>query len=541
MFSDLLNNLISDTTGSLQTHFGAELWLSVTIVVMLLFRLTSLDRFVPTFLIALIGAAGAGWASFGQFSDIMGADGGGSAPLVFFGGMLRQDLFSVFFRIFLSLFLILTIALTVLTGIPDNEDAPDFYSLLFGATIGMMIMASANNLLMLFLGVEMASVPSYVMVGFLKGRKPSSEAALKYVVYGAGAAGVMLYGISLVAGVLGTGDISLLGERLSLVAESGVAGLGDPEVRTVALGVMLVMVGLAFKLSLVPFHFWCPDAFEGASAEVAGFLSVASKAGAFGLLIRFCIGLSGVPATAELMTAFGVGLGVVAAVTATFGNLAAYTQTNLKRLFAYSTIAHAGYMLMAVAALLVMINSDRAPALGNDINNCVGGLLYYLAVYLFMNLGAFAVIALVRNYTFSEDISSVKGLITQSPALCITMLICLFSLIGMPPFGGFVAKFMIFASVYKAAQLHWAMYVVLAVGGLNTVFSLFYYLRIVKAMVLEERPADAPRISLPGMESSYVCVLAAIVLLLGVVPSLMTGLTSIAQQAGDAVMAVVAR
>lgn len=506
-------------------------------MVMLLFRLLSLDRFVPTFVVALVGAAAAGWASFGQFSEIVAA--GGSTPLTFFGDMLRHDLFSVFFRIFLTLFLILTIALTVLTGIPDNEDAPDFYSLLLGATIGMMIMASANNLLMLFLGVEMASVPSYVMVGFLKGRKPSSEAALKYVVYGAGAAGVMLYGISLVAGVLGTGDMSLLAERLSLVAESGSAGFGDHEVRTVALGVMLVMVGLAFKLSLVPFHFWCPDAFEGASAEVAGFLSVASKAGAFALLVRFCVGLSGVPATAELMTAFGIALGAIACLTATFGNLAAYSQRNIKRLLAYSTIAHAGYMLMAVAALLVMINHKDASSLSGDINSCVGGLLYYLAVYLFMNLGAFAVVALVRNYTFSEDIDNFKGLIGQSPALCITMLVCLFSLIGMPPFGGWVGKFMIFASVYKAGQLHWAMYLVLAVGGLNTVFSVFYYLRIVKAMVLESRPDDAPSIKLPSMEGYYVYVLAAMVLMLGFVPSLVSGLTAIAGQAGDAVMVVI--
>ena len=313
MFSELINNLYDQTQHSLLNHFSAELWLSGTIVVMLLLRLMSLDRYIPTFLVGLVGAAAAGWCSFGQFGELIGEGG----SITFFGDMLRHDLFSVFFRIFLSLFLILTIALTVLTGIPDNEDAPDFYALLIGSTIGMMLMASANNLLILFLGIEMASVPSYVMVGFLKGRKPSSEAALKYVVYGAGAAGVMLYGISLIAGVLGTGDMTALADRLQIVASGASAGLGDPEVRTVALGVLLVLAGLAFKLSLVPFHFWCPDAFEGASAEVAGFLSVASKAGAFALLVRFCIGLSGVTATAELMTAFGLGLGVVGIITAT--------------------------------------------------------------------------------------------------------------------------------------------------------------------------------------------------------------------------------
>lgn len=537
MFAELLDNLILKTTSYELGYFSAELWLSGTIVVMLLMRLFSVDRFVPTFVVGLIGAAVAGFGLFGQFSDLIASNS--DASVAFFGGMLRQDLFSVFFRIFLTLFLILTIALTVLTGIPDNEDAPDFYSLLFGATIGMMLMASANNLLMLFLGVEMASVPSYVMVGFLKGRKPSSEAALKYVVYGAGAAGVMLYGISLVAGVLGTGDMTILAERLRMVAGNGVAGLGDPEVRTAALGVMLVMAGLAFKLSLVPFHFWCPDAFEGASAEVAGFLSVASKAGAFALLVRFCIGLSGIPETASLMTAFGVALGAVAIASTTFGNLAAYSQTNIKRLLAYSTIAHAGYMLMAVSAMVVMYNSGDSVGLLSEIHSSIGGLLYYLAVYLFMNLGAFAVVALVRNYTFDESLDSFKGLMTQSPALCIAMAICLFSLIGIPPFGGFFAKLMVFASVYKSAQSHWFMYIVLAFGGLNTIFSLFYYLRILKAMFMEERPEGVRDVPLPSMEGAYVSVIAVMVVLLGFLPRLADGLSSIANAAGNSVISVI--
>lgn len=535
-FSQLLEQLIDETKGPSLSFFSAELWLSGTIVLMLLFRLFSIDRFVPVFLVALAGAVGAALAAYGQFAEIATQSAGFSQT--FFTGLLVQDLFSVYFRIFLSLFLILTIALTVLTGIPDNEDSPDFYSLLLGGTVGMMLMASANNLLMLFLAVEMASVPSYVMVGFLKGRKPSSEAALKYVVYGAGAAGVMLYGISLIAGILGTGDMSLLSERLRVVAEGGIGGLGDPEVRGVVLGIMLVMVGLAFKLSLVPFHFWCPDAFEGASAEVGGFLSVASKAGAFGLLVRFCVSLSGNPSTADVMMAFGIGLGVIAIITTTFGNLAAYAQTNVKRLLAYSTIAHAGYMLMAVAAMLVMENSDRAPELSDAIDKSIGALLYYLAVYLFMNLGAFAVVALIRNYTFSEEIDSYKGLVTQSPVLCICMMVCLFSLVGMPPFGGFVGKLMIFASVFKAGEVHWSMYVVLVFGGLNTVYSLFYYLRVLKTMFLDERPEDARVVQLPAVEGSYVALLALFVLLLGMAPFLPNGLSVIANEAAHSVFPV---
>jgi len=528
VFSQLIQNLINNTLDVSLIHFRAELWISGTIVTLLLSRLFSIDRLIPASILALTGAVTATVAAWSQLSSVQGSE-------TFFTGMLIQDHFSVYFRLLLSLFLVLTIALTILSGIPDNEDSPDFYCLLLGATIGMMIMASANNLLMLFIGVEMASVPSYVMVGFLKGRKASSEAALKYVVYGAGAAGVMLYGISLVAGVLGTGDMSQLADRLRIVADGSSAGLGDPEVRLVALGTMLVMVGLAFKLSLVPFHFWCPDAFEGASAEVGGFLSVASKAGAFALLVRFSVALSGDPSGAQMMMAFGIGLGVVAMITMTFGNLAAYAQSNIKRLLAYSTIAHAGYMLMAVSAMLVMQNSGRAGAFGQEINACIGGLLYYLAVYLFMNLGAFAVVALIRNYTFSEEIDSYSGMIRQSPALCICMMFCMFSLVGIPPFGGFFAKLMIFGSVYKAGDLHWSMYLLLAMGGLNTVFSLVYYIRVLKTMIIDDLPADARPVRLPTLEGIYVSLLGAFVLILGCAPYIPDGLNIFANDAAKSV------
>ncbi len=218
----------------------------------------------------------------------------------------------------------------------------------------------------------------------------------------------------------------------------------DATVRTVLLGALMVFVGLAFKLSIVPFHFWCPDAFEGAAAEVAGYLSVASKAAAFALLIRFCHILIGdhVEGLAHLNYALGLGLGMVAALTATFGNLAAYSQRNVKRLLAYSTIAHAGYMLMAVSAMMVIANGPKVPNVDVSFNvtRAIEGLLYYLVVYLFMNLGAFAVVALIRNEIFSEEIDDYNGLAQQAPRYCLCMAVCLFSLIGLPPFGGFFAK-----------------------------------------------------------------------------------------------------
>ena len=526
---NLVENLITDTWGSSSSEgfgwdvfaasslgqFLPELAVCTAIVAILVFRLFSIDRWIPSYWVALGGALIAFAFALTDFARFL------TDPVrqEIFTGLLVYDEFTAFFRLFLLLFVILVIALTVLSGIPDNDDGPDFYTLLLGSVIGMMLMASANHLLILFLAIEMASVPSYVMVGFLKGRKDSSEAALKFVVYGAGAAGVMLYGTSLLAGIVGTGDLSQISVVLNQIA-AGTSGLSDGTVRTVSLGIMLLLVGIAFKLSLVPFHFWCPDAFQGASAEVAGYLSVASKAGAFALLVRVCLSLSGPApgAMSEVLLYFGIGLGVVASITATFGNLAAYTQTNVKRLLAYSTIAHAGYMLMAVAALLVVLNGEGVADRQELAMRCIEGLLYYLSVYLFMNLGAFAIVALIRNQIYSEEISDYNGLASQTPALCICMLICLFSLVGMPPFGGFVGKLMIFSSLFQSGAIHWSMYVVLCVGGLNTVFSLIYYIRVLKAMFMGDRPEGARRADIPLNSSPgfYVAMVTAPVVLLGV-------------------------
>lgn len=307
---------INDLISSLPTEVGndvglflPELVLCGTIVALLLGRLLGIDRKMSSHWIAMAGTLIAFGIAFGVvYSRGAGAYLTGEEAQIF-SGLLVNDGLTVFFRLFLLVFLVLVIALTVLSGISDREDGPDFYTLLVGATIGMMLMASANHLLMLFMAVEMASVPSYVMVGFFKGKRLSSEAALKYVVYGAGAAGVMLYGISLVAGMLGTGDLSLVASRLGelLSPQGGSMSLATAEVRTIILGVMMILVGLAFKLSLVPFHFWCPDAFEGAPAEVGGFLSVASKAAAFALLIRVVHQLTGF---GQLAAPLAIGLGV---------------------------------------------------------------------------------------------------------------------------------------------------------------------------------------------------------------------------------------
>src|SRR5262245_48729541 len=525
-FAELISRLTVDTTHSVEL-FTPELTIVITIVALLLMRLFNADRRYPGSIVAILGtvvALGLAAMQFWDFRDV--TDLPVSDPM--FTGLLLYDPLTVYFRFFLLLLLLFVEYLTFVSGIPDQEDAPDFYALLLGSTLGMMLMASANHLLMVFLAVEMTSVPSYAMVGFLKGRRASSEAALKYVVYGAGAAGIMLYGISLLSGLLGTAHLPSLAQELVTFGSAHSSLLGDAAVRTLAVGILMVLVGVAFKLSLFPFHFWCPDAFEGAAAEVGGFLSVASKGAGFALLVRFCLALvgeshAGPTALAGLYVKVGVGLGIMAAVTATFGNLAAYTQKNMKRLLAYSTIAHAGYMLMAVASMMVVLNAPggdslTAAARVESATKCIQGLLYYLAVYFFMNLGAFAIVAIIRNQTFSEEIDSYAGLIRQSPALAVCMLICMFSLIGMPPFGGFVGKFMVFYSVVEAAQLQSVMCVVLAVGLANIVFSLFYYLRVLKVMFLAPPAEGARTVHVPLASDAgwYALLVSAPVFALGI-------------------------
>lgn len=561
-FQSLFQQFLSGGEAQVSTYrslllFLPELILCGSIVLMLLGRLTSADKLIPTHWFALLGSLLAFVVVILQFNALNMSDAidpgtgffgvisrslnwlstpflGGPAEL--FTGLAIHDVFSVFFRGFLLFFLVFVIALTVLSGIPDQEDAPDFYTLLCGAVVGMLVMSSANHLLMLFLGVEMASVPSYAITGFQKGRRQSSEASLKFVVYGAGAAGVMLFGISLLAGLTGTAEFGELGLRLHTIFSSGF-GVSHPAARIVLLAMLMIAVGFAFKLSVVPFHFWCPDAFQGATAEVAGFLSIASKAAAFALLVRFAMVVTSSSAGViqGLALVMGLGLGTLAIVTATFGNLAAYSQRNAKRLLAYSTIAHAGYMLMAISALLVLRSTmgSESQVSSDSMMRAVEGLLYYLAVYLFMNLGAFSIVALIRNQTFSEEIDDYKGLAHQSPLLAVCMAICLFSLVGLPPLGGFYGKFFIFAALFDATRVHWFMWVVLGAGCLNTVLSLFYYLRVVKVMCMDARPADARPVSLESSSPSglYVMLVSAMVLVLGI---LIQPLSRVAHHAAEA-------
>jgi NADH-quinone oxidoreductase subunit N len=507
--------LTPDTLSQLQLNLGADLRrfapevvVAGTVVVLLLARLVrGLDR-AHLGAVALAGSVAALLALLGPYFGWWAGPAFGPA----FTRLLQLDAFAEYLRGLLLVFAILAVILTRLTGIPDAEDSADFYTLLLGGTLGMMVMVSANHLLMIFLGIEMASLPSYALSGFLKGRQRGSEAALKYVLYGAASSGVMLYGISLLTAATGTGHLPTVAAQYAKAL--AVSGIPLP----LAAGTLLVLVGFGFKLGAVPFHLWLPDVFTGAAAEVGAFLSVASKAAAVGLTARFLLELQTAAASVDptvLPRTLGAGVLVVAALTASLGNLAALAQTNLKRLLAYSTIAHAGYMLMALATLT---------------RDGVAAVLFYLAAYLLMNLGAFAAIAVIRNHTGAETIDACRGLLGRAPALTVVLAIFLLSLLGLPPLAGFAAKFQVFAAVYEAgrdyarlgdAGLGVAFYVLLGVGVVNTVISAGYYLRILRAAGLDEATVrDEKGEPAPLGESwgvaFYLALLAAALVVVGI-------------------------
>lgn len=389
-----------------------------------------------------------------------------------FAHMLVNDHAAVLFKALLLIFTMGVVLMWFCAGqaTETRSDGPEFFTLLVGAALGMCLMGSSNHLLMLLIAVELASLPSYVMAGFRKTVRVSAEASLKYVLFGAASSALMIYGISMLYGLSGS-----LG--LPQVSAYAAANASNP---LLALGLGGLLVGLAFKISAVPLHFWCPDVFEGSPIEVTTFLSVASKGAGLILLARVAAELASTAGFQPtlLMTAVCVVIGSIGALTATVGNLGAFVQNNLKRLLAYSSIAHAGYMM---CALSVLISAEHFAVRGTEGFWPVGVLLFYLATYLFMNLGAFVVVALVARQTGSEHLDAYVGLARRSPLLAVSMVVFLFSLVGLPPLAGFVAKVNVFWLLIQAGGWWWAL---VAVVGVNTVLSLYVYMRIARAMFL---------------------------------------------------------
>ncbi|MCB9852039.1 MAG: NADH-quinone oxidoreductase subunit N [Phycisphaerales bacterium] len=481
--------------------------LVATIVALLLAAMfTNRNRNVAASIVTL-GAIGTGLLAWKRLQSgapsWAGFDPNGMGP------MLISDTFSQFFIVLACVFMLVVTAMWWLgqkSDLPDSEvhrmDATEFFVLFVGSAFGMSLMVSTTNLLMIILAVEMASLPSYGITAFRKKNRVAAEASMKYVLFGAITSAIMIYGASLLYGYYQTLDLATIGMKIAADMQAG-ATTGT---LFLSVAVFAFMVGIAFKVSAVPFHFWCPDVFQGASIEVTTWLSVASKAAGLGLMLRVLSVIICAPSAfpVEAFKYVSLAIAIMAALTCTVGNLAAYRQMNLKRLLAYSSIAHAGYMLMAVAILWSPTDAGIGAA-----HPAFSAIVSYIIVYLLMNAGAFFVVAMVYWSTGSESITAMNGLIRRSPMLAVCMAIILFSLVGMPPLGGFMAKFYLLMAVWKGG-LYWL--VVIAV--LNTLISLYYYARIVRAMILTDD--GLPEISAPMSGQLIVAMCTIGIILTGV-------------------------
>ena len=493
-----------------------ELALVATMVVVLIAPLIIRRHSYATALIVMLGALGTSVLAAGLVAEVSESGLAALAPSDA-APMLLVDRLSLFFKSFLMLFLVAITVLWLIGSAAREKHAPEFFILLLGSALGMALMVSTLNLLLMVVAIELASLPSYAIAGFNKTSRRSAEASLKYVIFGAICAAVMLYGMSLLYGYYGSLDLAVIAQRV-------VQGVPNPEVAgqyliapgmnpILAVGALGLLVGVGFKISAVPFHFWCPDVFEGAPIEVTTWLSVASKAAGLSLLLRIVATIVGTAhaaldaqAVAAMLSPMAWTLGVIAAITCTVANLAAYRQTNVKRLLAYSSIAHAGYMLMLGAVLSI------APVGSNQV---ISALVAYLLVYLFMNLGAFGACALVGWRTGSEELSAFVGLGRRVPWLALPMAVCLFSLVGLPPLGGFMAKWWMLVALGHSASLQPWLWALIIVAVLNTLLSLFYYLKVIYHMYL--RDDGQPGWSAPGSGLVVVNACAVILLLLGTV------------------------
>ena len=428
-----------------------------------------------------------------------------SLPIDAFYGMVRIDGFAIIFKMIFLLAAAMTIAISLRYLDVEGEQRGEYYALILFATLGMMFLACGYDLISLYISLELMALTFYVLVGFTKRDRRSNEAGMKYFLLGAFSSGVLLYGMSLLFGIAGStnlGDISRsVNEILNgAPVESALAG-GLPLRPILLLAMIALAAGLFFKIAAVPFHMWAPDAYEGAPTSVTAFLSTGSKAASFALFARiFLEALGGMRADWAPL------VGLVAAVTIMVGNWAAVTQTNAKRLLAYSSISNAGYLLLGVIA-------------ANEYGYV--GLVVYLFVYTLMNIGAFGVIiSLRRRGIIGDNVDDLTGLGQKAPGMALMMTIFMLSLGGLPLTGGFIGKWFLFGGLLQRASADgkdW--YVWLAIWAiLNTVVSFFYYVRFIRVMYLGDGVADARPLSLsPALRTALVVAVVGVIVI-GVYP-----------------------
>ena len=454
-----------------------ELVIVLTFVIVMVFDLFKSIRKSVLAWVTIVGSAIALWASVEMLhAGVIGNE---------FNGMLRVDRFSMFFNI---IFLVSTILVTLISiNYLDRNDKRqgEYYVLILLATLGMMLMASGNELIVVFLGLELMSLSLYVLAGYFRSIQVSSEAGMKYLLLGAFASGFFLYGIALIYGGAGTTSIPEIASELE-------AGGKSP---LMLAGMFLLIVGFGFKVALVPFHQWAPDVYEGAPTPIAAFISAGPKAAGFAAFLRIFTG-----ALESLQPEWIVVVVILAALTMTVGNVIATAQSNIKRMLAYSSVAHAGYVLVGLAAA----NKDG-----------ISSAMLYLFIYCVMNIGAFAAVILART----EDgvnlrIADYAGLGFRKPLLALFMTIMLLSLAGFPPTAGFVGKFYVFRSAVDAGHT-WLV----VVAAINTAISAFYYLRVVVTMYMKEPEEELDFHAYPSLLVFALLLVTIGVVLIGVLPS----------------------
>ncbi len=464
-----------------------ELVIALTLLIVLVFDL--FDSISKTVLgwMTIVGAAIALWVSIQMhLAGTVGTQ---------FYEMFKVDNFSLFFNI---IFLVSTILVTLISmsylDRGDRKQGP-YYLLILLATLGMMLMAAGNELIIVFLGLELMSLSLYVLAGYFRENPASSEAGMKYLLLGAFASAFFLYGIALIYGATGTTSVPKIAQAI----------IAEDKSPLLLAGMFLLVVGFGFKVAIVPFHQWAPDVYEGAPTTIAAFISAGPKAAGFAAFLRIFM-----EALPNLQGEWSGVLILLAMLTMTVGNVIAIAQTNIKRMLAYSSIAHAGYVLIGLAAAGAAAGNEAARDEG------ISSAILYLLIYCVMNIGAFGAVILART----EDgeslmISDYAGLGTRKPLLAMFMSVMLLSLAGFPPTAGFIGKFYIFKSAIGSE-----LYLLVIVGAINTAISAFYYLRVVVTMYMRE-PEEELEFSPYASTLVIGLIIAAVgVLLIGILPSL---------------------
>jgi NADH-quinone oxidoreductase subunit N len=481
--------------------------LALPIILLTLFALGILliDAWLPAELKWMNAAAamvGVGFAAF-AVHNIQSQFFGRPVLLGFLGTVLVDHFAIYFFYLFLAATAVAVLMSARYLAI-EHENHGEYYALMLLSVAGMMGMAAGFDIVVIFISLELMAISTYVLVGFLRRDRRSNEAALKYLLLGAFSSGIFAYGLSLLYGLAGSTNIGIIGARLAQILR------GDPHNPVAIIALLTTLTGLLFKIAAVPFHQWAPDAYEGAPTSITGFMSVAVKAAAWAMIFRILgivyinglhyprLGLS------PMRFIWVPAIVFVSIATMTGANLAALTQTNTKRLLAYSSIAHVGYMLLGlVAGTATQLSPDG-----------IKGILVYLLVYTFMNLGAFGVITSLRHRNvIGDELDDLNGLYSRAPVEAVLMLVFLLSLAGIPPLAGFYGKYFIFLSLIESQH-----YTLAALGVLYSVFGLYYYLKIANAMLMRQPEPGEERLPVSYAMRTALGVTALATIYIGIMP-----------------------